>query len=73
MMKSAMIGAVAGFFAFLAAWVGWGYVTGKFDRTISPARVVMKPASAPSALPSNVRSWRTPRWTWRRGSPSQET
>ena len=51
MMKSAMIGAVAGFFAFLAAWVGWGYVTGKFDRTISPARVVMKPASAPSALP----------------------
>ena len=51
MMKSAMIGAVAGFFAFLAAWVGWGYVTGKFDRTSSPARVVMKPASAPSALP----------------------
>ena len=52
MMKSAMIGAVAGFFAFLAAWVGWGYVTGKFDRTIPPTRVFMRPPSAPSALPA---------------------
>ena len=51
MMKSAMIGAVAGFLAFLAAWVGWGYVTGKFDRTIPPTRVFMRPPSAPSALP----------------------
>ena len=52
MMKSAMIGAVAGFLAFVAAWVGWAYVTGKLDGANAVAARAAKPQDAQVALPA---------------------
>ena len=56
MMKSAMIGAVAGFLAFVSAWVGWAYVTGKLDGANAVAARAAKPQDAQVALPAAATS-----------------
>ena len=56
MMKSAMIGAVAGFLAFVSAWVGWAYVTGKLDGASAVAARAAKPQDAQVALPAAATS-----------------
>ena len=59
-MKSAIVGAVAGFLAFLVAWVGWAYMWRPVEPGFTVPTTVRSEPEAPSVVAPIAPSSATP-------------